>query len=84
MKEGRFGLYVTDGTTNASLRRGDDPETINADRVHELLAERRIKDATAPAKTIKRGAAKKPTVKAVAKAKPAKPATKKKASAKRA
>ncbi len=84
MKEGRFGLYVTDGTTNASLRRGDDPETINADRVHELLAERRIKDATAPAKTIKRGAAKKSTVKAVAKAKPAKTATKKKASAKRA
>jgi DNA topoisomerase I len=59
MKEGRFGLYVTDGTTNASLRRGDDPETINAERAQELLAERRIKDATAPAKVIKRGAPKK-------------------------
>ena len=59
MKEGRFGLYVTDGTTNASLRRGDDPETISRDRVHELLAERRVKDASAPTTVIKRGAAKK-------------------------
>ena len=55
MKEGRFGLYVTDGTTNASLRRGDDPETVTAERVQELLAERRIKDATDPGKTVKRG-----------------------------
>jgi DNA topoisomerase I len=85
MKEGRFGLYVTDGTTNASLRRGDDPETINADRVHELLAERRIKDASAPAKTIKRGAVKKAAApKAEAKPKAVKKAaTKKKAAAKR-
>src|SRR5207253_4032901 len=32
VKEGRFGPYVTDGETNASLRRGDDPETIELDR----------------------------------------------------
>jgi DNA topoisomerase-1 len=43
VKEGRFGPYVTDGETNASLRRGDDPETITADRGSELLAERRSK-----------------------------------------
>ena len=77
MKEGRFGLYVTDGMTNASLRRGDDPETMNADRVHELLAERRIKDASAPAKTIKRGAVKKASTRATAKPKTAKAATQK-------
>ncbi len=58
MKEGRFGLYVTDGITNASLRRGDEPETITNERVFELLAERRIKDATTPTKVVKRGAMK--------------------------
>ena len=43
VKEGRFGPYVTDGETNASLRSGDDPETITLDRAVELLAERRAK-----------------------------------------
>ncbi len=43
LKEGRFGPYVTDGETNASLRRGDDPESIELERAVELLAERRAK-----------------------------------------
>jgi DNA topoisomerase-1 len=43
LKEGRFGPYVTDGETNASLRRGDDPEQLTLDRAIELLAERRAK-----------------------------------------
>jgi DNA topoisomerase I len=43
LKEGRFGPYVTDGETNASLRRGDDPEAVELDRALELLAERRAK-----------------------------------------
>ncbi|HVS84699.1 MAG TPA: type I DNA topoisomerase [Gaiellaceae bacterium] len=43
VKEGRFGPYVTDGETNASLRRGDDPENVALDRALELLAERRAK-----------------------------------------
>ncbi len=43
VKEGRFGPYVTDGETNASLRTGDDPEQITLDRAVELLAERRAK-----------------------------------------
>jgi DNA topoisomerase-1 len=47
LKEGRFGPYVTDGETNASLRKGDDPETVTLDRAVELLAERR---ARGPAK----------------------------------
>jgi DNA topoisomerase-1 len=43
LKEGRFGPYVTDGETNASLRKGDDPETVTLDRAVELIAERRAK-----------------------------------------
>jgi DNA topoisomerase-1 len=43
LKEGRFGPYVTDGETNASLRKGDDPESVSLDRAVELLAERRAK-----------------------------------------
>jgi DNA topoisomerase-1 len=48
LKEGRFGPYVTDGETNASLRRGDDPDTVTIERAAELLADRRSK--TAPKK----------------------------------
>jgi DNA topoisomerase-1 len=43
IKEGRFGAYVTDGEINATLRRGDDVETITAERAAELLAEKRAK-----------------------------------------
>ena len=43
LKEGRYGPYVTDGETNASLRRGDDPETVTVERAAELLADRRSK-----------------------------------------
>jgi len=55
VKSGRFGPYVTDGETNASLRQGDDPEALTVDRAAELLADRR---ARGPAK--KRPAARKP------------------------
>jgi DNA topoisomerase-1 len=41
LREGRFGPYVTDGETNASLRKGDLPESITPQRAAELLAERR-------------------------------------------
>ena len=43
VKEGRFGPYVTDGETNATLRRGDAPESITIERAAELLAEKRAK-----------------------------------------
>jgi DNA topoisomerase I len=43
VKEGRFGPYVTDGETNASLRRTDDVDSITLERATELLAERRAK-----------------------------------------
>jgi DNA topoisomerase-1 len=40
-KEGRWGPYVTDGETNASLRQGDAVESMTPQRAAELLAERR-------------------------------------------
>ena len=43
VKEGRYGPYVTDGTVNASLRRGDTIENLTLERAAELLAERRAK-----------------------------------------
>lgn len=45
IKDGRFGPYVTDGETNASLRRGDSVDAITPERATELLAERRAKTA---------------------------------------
>jgi DNA topoisomerase-1 len=45
VKDGRFGPYVTDGETNASLRRGDTVEGLTPERAFELLAERRAKSA---------------------------------------
>jgi DNA topoisomerase-1 len=52
LREGRFGPYVTDGETNASLRKGDTVESITPQRAIELLAERR---AAAPATKRKAG-----------------------------
>jgi len=48
IKEGRFGPYVTDGETNASLRRGDEVESISLQRAIELLAERRAAGPATP------------------------------------
>ncbi len=41
LKEGRFGLYVTDGETNASLRKGDTVESLTPERAAELMEARR-------------------------------------------
>jgi DNA topoisomerase-1 len=41
IKDGRFGMYVTDGDTNATLRRGDTVEAMTIERALELLAGRR-------------------------------------------
>jgi DNA topoisomerase-1 len=64
IKDGRFGMYVTDGETNATLRRGDTAEGMTLERGLELLAGRRAWEAEngpSPKKSRK---------KAVAKAKP--------------
>jgi DNA topoisomerase-1 len=74
VREGRFGPYVTDGETNASLRKGDSVDDITLDRAAELLADRR---ARGPAK-------KAPAKKTAAKKAPAKKATAAKTAAKKA
>ncbi len=45
VKDGRFGMYVTDGETNATLRRGDTLEALTLERALELLAGRRAWEA---------------------------------------
>ena len=48
MRNGRFGPYVTDGETNASLRTDDDVETITFERAVELMAARRERGPSKP------------------------------------
>jgi DNA topoisomerase-1 len=70
IKDGRFGPYVTDGETNASLRKGDDVMSITDERAAELLADRRARGP------VKRAAKKAPARKVPAKKVPAKKAVK--------
>ncbi|MBO0680709.1 type I DNA topoisomerase [Mycolicibacterium sp. S2-37] len=72
IKDGRFGPYVTDGETNASLRKGDDVLSITDERASELLAERRAR-GPAKKKAVKKAVKKAPAKKAAAK-RPAKKA----------
>ena len=80
VKEGRFGAYVTDGETNATLRKDDEPETITPERGAELLADKRARGPV----TRKRAAKKTTTKKATAKKATEKKATAKKATTKKA
>lgn len=77
VKDGRFGPYVTDGTTNASLRRGDDPEQLTDARANELLSERRAKEASGETKKKSTKKSSKKTTKKKATKKAAKKSTKK-------
>ncbi len=62
IRDGRFGPYVTDGEVNATLRRGDEVESLTLDRAVELLADKRAKGpSTRP--TTKKTTAKKATAK---------------------
>jgi DNA topoisomerase-1 len=66
IKDGRFGPYVTDGETNASLRKGDDVLSITDERAAELLADRRARGPVkrTAKKTVKKAARKAPAKKA--------------------
>ncbi|ROR73218.1 type I DNA topoisomerase [Bogoriella caseilytica] len=68
VKDGRFGPYVTDGETNATLRRDDSVEQLTDARAHELLAEKRAKG---PAKGKSRSSSARSTAKKPAARKPA-------------
>ena len=84
IKDGRFGPYFTDGETNVTLRRGDDPATVTPERAFELLAEKRAK-GPAKKRTTRKTTAKKTTAKkTAAKKTAAKKTTAKKAAAKTA
>jgi len=48
VKDGRFGPYVTDGETNASLRAGDSVDSVTPERARELLQERRERGPAKP------------------------------------
>ena len=69
IKDGRFGPYVTDGETNASLRKGDDVPSITDARASELLADRRARGPVkrTAKKTAKKAPAKKTAAKKAAK-----------------
>lgn len=82
LREGRFGLYVTDGETNASLRKDDDAESIDNARAQELLSIRRERGPVKKKKK-KKKAAKKVAKKKATAASPEK-AAKKKATKKKA
>ena len=73
LKNGRFGPYVTDGTTNATVPRGTDPATLTEAQAFELLEIKRAK-----------GPAKRPARKTTAKKTSTKKASTKKASTKKA
>ncbi len=71
-KDGRFGMYVTDGEYNATLRKDDSLEELTPERAFELLAERRAKGpakkaAKRPAKKAAKKTAKKTAAKKTAK-----------------
>jgi DNA topoisomerase I len=85
VKDGRFGQYVTDGETNATLRKADSVDEITLERAAELLAEKRAKGAV-PRKRARKStkkAAKKSTAKKSAAKQTAKQVTAKKGTAKK-
>jgi DNA topoisomerase-1 len=67
IKDGRFGPYVTDGETNASLRRGMSVDTMGLEQASQMLMEKRAQGPAAPRKKATAKAAKKATKKAAKK-----------------
>ena len=77
VKEGRFGAYVTDGESNATLRKADSVESVTIERAAELLAEKRAKGPAPKKRAAKKTTAKKTTKKTAAKKTAKKAAAKK-------
>ena len=84
IKDGRFGPYITDGQTNVTVPRSEDPATISAERAFELLADKRAKGPAKKRTTRKTTAKKTTTKKAAAKKTAAKKTAAKTASSKAA
>jgi len=63
VKDGRFGPYVTDGETNATLRRADDPMSVSLERAADLIAEKRAKDPAPKKRAAKKTVAKRTVTK---------------------
>jgi DNA topoisomerase I len=84
VKEGRFGAYITDGETNATLRKADSVESVTIERAGELLAEKRAQGPAPKKRSAKKTAKKTSTAKkSTAKNSTAKKAAAKKAAAKK-
>jgi len=66
IKDGRFGAYVTDGTSNATLRKDDAVESITLERAAELLADKRAQGPRPAKKAAKKAPAKKTAAKKTA------------------
>ena len=86
IKDGRFGPYITDGTTNVTVPRASTVEDIDADQAYTLLAEKRAKGPAkkrGTRKTTKKTAAKKSAAKKPAKKTATKKTTTKRTTAKK-
>jgi DNA topoisomerase-1 len=71
IKDGRFGAYVTDGVTNATIPRGETVEEVDFERAVQLLADKRAKGPAPKRAAAKKAPAKKPAAKKPAAKKPA-------------
>ncbi|MCU1545025.1 MAG: topA [Homoserinimonas sp.] len=84
IKDGRFGAYVTDGVTNATIPRGETVEEVDFDRAVQLLADKRAKGPAKKPAPKKPAAKKAPAKKPVAKKAPVKKTVAKKPAVKKA
>jgi DNA topoisomerase I len=82
LMEGRYGAYVTDGTTNATLPKSIEKDALTLEEAAQLIDARAA--AAPPAKGKKKAAAKKPAAKTAAKKPAAKKPAAKKAAPKKA
>ncbi|MEI2732986.1 MAG: type I DNA topoisomerase [Dermatophilaceae bacterium] len=84
VKDGRFGAYVTDGVTNATLRKDDEPATMSPERGYELLADKRARGPVVRKRATKTTAKKTTATKATATKATARKATATKTTARQA